>query len=67
LEDSHGSLTKALLKRGDSLTTWTTPYGLLIDADSSAEFSLDRYSTCHFLDYEMPDKQFDLIMTYTGM
>jgi hypothetical protein len=67
LEDSHGSLTKELLKRGNSLTTWTTPYGLLINADSSKEFTLDHYSTCHFLDYEMPGEQFDLITTYTGM
>ncbi|MDB4173014.1 hypothetical protein N9748_00155 [bacterium] len=67
LEDGHGSLTKELLKRGDSLTTWTTPYGLLINADSSKDFTLDHYSTCHFLDYETPEEQFYLITTYTGM
>jgi len=67
LEDSHGSLTTELLKRGDSLTAWTTPYGLLINADLSKNFSLDDYRTCHFLDYELTGEPFDLIVTYTGM
>lgn len=67
LEDHHGSLTKELFKHGDSIVSWTVPYGLLLNAYLSQNFSIDGYDVSDFLAYDSGGKLFDLIVTYSGM
>lgn len=67
LEDHHGSLTKELFKHGDSIVSWTMPYGMLINADLKRNFSMDGYAVSDFLKYDNHGTTFDLVVTYSGM